>query len=139
MIALDTNVLSEAMRPAPDSRVIAWIGGQDASKLFLSSVTVARLRHGALLLPEERRRRDLETAIETVVGVVFADRVLPFDARAAVAYAEIVVARERAGRPMSQGDAQIAAIALVRGASVATRNVRDFDGTGVGLIDPWTA
>ena len=139
MIILDTNVLSETMRPEPDPRVTVWFEGQDTSDLFLNAVTAAELRYGALRLPEGRRRRELEDAVETVVGIVFADRILPFDAGAAIAYAEIFAARERAGRPISQGDAQIAAIALVRGAAVATRNGRDFDGTGVAVIDPWTA
>jgi predicted nucleic acid-binding protein len=139
VIVLDTNVLSEMMRPEPDSTVAAWISARPASSLFTTTVTLAEILYGVRLLPSAKRRSSLETAVSEMFATDFAGRVLPFDQAAAQAYAEIAAARRRAGRPITQFDAQIAAIARSRDAGVATRNVVDFEGCGIGVIDPWRA
>lgn len=139
MIVLDTNVLSEMMRPDPDSTVAAWISARPANSLFTTTVTQAEILYGAKLLPSARRRSRLEAAVNEMFATDFAGRVLTFDQAAAQAYAEIAAARRRAGRPMAQFDAQIAAIARSRDADVATRNVADFERCGIGVINPWRA
>ena len=139
MILLDTNIVSELMRRAPSPAVMSWLGAQPASSLFISAVTEAELRYGVMLLPEGRWRADLMTALEAMLAEDFAARILPFDSAAAVAFAVIAASRRQAGKPISQFDAQIAAIAHSRGAALATRNVADFAECGVEIINPWTA
>jgi predicted nucleic acid-binding protein len=139
MILLDTNVVSELMRPAPSSAVEHWIASQPTASLFLSAITEAELRYGLALLPDSRRQTQLLRQADAMLAEDFADRILPFDSPAASAYARIAAARRRAGRPISQADAQIAAIAASRGAALATRNVPDFVDCSIALIDPWTA
>jgi predicted nucleic acid-binding protein len=138
MIVLDTNVLSEMMKAAPDRNVNAWLAAEPAAGLFISTITEAELHFGAALLPVGKRRQGLIEAIESLLTVDFAGRIIPFDSPAARAFASIAADRRRAGRPISQSDAQIAAIAQSRGASVATRKIADFDGCGIDLINPWT-
>ena len=138
MILLDTNVLSEVLLPLPDSRVLRWIDSQPDAALFISAITEAELRYGVALLPPGRRRTALAAAIDRILAEDFADSILPFDSPAAAAFAEIAASRRRAGRPTSQSDAQIAAIARSRGAIVATRNVPDFVKCGIGVVNPWT-
>lgn len=135
---LDTNVLSELLRAQPDGAVLAWFAKQPANTLFVSAVTQAEMLLGARLLPAGKRRVQLEQALEAMFSEDFADRVLAFDASAALAYANVVVRRRSAGRPISQFDAQIAAIALSRRANLATRNVADFEGCGLTLRNPWS-
>jgi predicted nucleic acid-binding protein len=135
---LDTNVLSELLRARPDGSVLAWFAQQPANSLFVSAVTQAEMLLGARLLPAGKRRAQLEQALEAMFTEEFGERVLPFDATAAAAYANVVATRRSAGRPISQFDAQIAAIALSRRASLATRNVSDFEGCGLMLSDPWS-
>lgn len=137
MIILDTNVLSELMRPAPSAAVENWVSRQPVAGIFISAITEAELRYGLALLPEGRRQRQLVTEVEAMLAEEFAGRILPFDSPAASAYARIA-ARRRSGRPIAQADAQIAAIAASRGASLATRNVADFANCGIDLVDPWT-
>jgi toxin FitB len=137
LIVLDTNVLSEMMRPAPDATVAAWISARPASSLFTTTVTQAEILYGLALLPSTRRRKRLEAAVSEIFATDLAGRVLPFDQAAARSYAEIAAARRKAGRPLAQFDAQIAAIARSRGADVATRNVTDFEGCGIDVTDPW--
>lgn len=139
MILVDTNVISELMRTEPSSLVLSWFGTQDASALFLSAITEAELRTGVSILPMGQRRERLMAAIDAVIDEDFADRVLPFDSEAAKSYVGIAAARRVAGRPIADVDCQIAAIALATGATVATRNVKDFDGCGVPVINPWDA
>ncbi len=137
MILLDTNVVSELMRPAPAQGVMSWVAAQPPASLFLSTVTEAELRYGVMLLPEGRRRGELLTALEAMLAVDFAGRILPFDSPAASAFATISTGRRQMGKPISQFDAQIAAIAQSRGAELATRNVADFEDCGVRIINPW--
>ena len=137
MILLDTNIVSELMRPAPSHAVMSWLAAQPAASLFISAVTEAELRYGVMLLPEGRKRAELVSAIEAMLAEDFAGRILPFDSAAAMAFADISSSRRQAGRPISQFDAQIAAIARSRGAELATRNVADFEGSGVEVINPW--
>ena len=137
MILLDTNVLSELMRPAPASAVESWMGRQPAAAMFISAITEAELRYGLAVLPDSLRRRHLVAQVDAMLADNFAGRILPFDSPAATAYALIAAARRLSGRPISQADAQIAAIAASRGASLATRNLSDFADCGIDIVDPW--
>jgi predicted nucleic acid-binding protein len=137
MIVLDTNVLSELLRPTPAPQVEAWLAAQDGTSVYFTAVGEAELRHGVAILPAGRRRDALAQAIEGMLDEDFRDRILPFDREAARAYAAIAAERRAAGRPISQFDCQIAAIARAHGASVATRNTGDYEGCGLAVIDPW--
>ncbi|WP_019807443.1 type II toxin-antitoxin system VapC family toxin [Saccharomonospora halophila] len=137
MIVLDTNVVSELMRPEPDSRVMTWVDRLPAEDVFVASVTAAELRYGAARLSDGRRKRELVVKVEELFAEDFQGRVLPFDDAAAACYAEIAVERERAGQTVSMADAQIAAICRSHGTPLATRNIKDFSGTGVDLVNPW--
>ncbi|NCX88187.1 MAG: type II toxin-antitoxin system VapC family toxin [Betaproteobacteria bacterium] len=137
MIILDTNVLSELLRPEPAKQVERWLSTQDGVKVYFTTVGEAELRHGVAQLPAGKRRKGLNTAIESLLDEDFRDRILPFDRAAARAYAAIAAERRAAGRPISQFDCQIAAIARTHEATMATRNTSDFEGCGVELIDPW--
>lgn len=139
MIVLDTNVVSELLRAAPDGAVLAWVDAQPASDLHLTSVTAAELLYGVALLPTGRRRARLAEEIGAVLEEDFARRVLGFDLLAAGHYADLAARRRSLGRPVSAADAQIAAVCRSHGASLATRNVTDFDDVGVDVIDPWVA
>ena len=138
MIILDTNVLSELLRPAPAGQVERWLAAQDGTKVYFTTVGEAELRLGVAILPAGKRRAVLTTAIEGLLDEDFRDRILPFDRPAARAYATIAAERRAAGRPISQFDCQIAAIARAREATVVTRNTSDYEGCGIELIDPWT-
>jgi predicted nucleic acid-binding protein len=137
MIILDTNVLSELLRPAPARQVERWLAGQDGAHVYFTTVGEAELRHGVAILPAGKRRNGIASAIEGLLDEDFRDRILPFDRPAARAYATIAAERRAAGRPISQFDCQIAAIARAREATVATRNTSDYEGCGIKLIDPW--
>lgn len=137
MIVIDTNVVSELMRPAPASAMLDWFGVQDQSVLHLSAVSEAELRRGVAILPEGRRRDALRAAIDAMVAEDFAGRVLAFDGAAAFAFAAVFAERRAAGRPIGFPDCQIAATARAHGAAVATRNVSDFEGCGVTIVNPW--
>ncbi|MCE2486975.1 MAG: PIN domain-containing protein [Desulfurellaceae bacterium] len=137
MIVLDTNVVSELMRPSPAPAVEQWVATRPAASLFFSAVGEAELRYGVAILAAGRRRAALASAIEAMLREDFAGRVLPFDSAAARAYAESAARRCATGRPVAQADAQIAAIARSRGMALATRNVRDFENMGIELLDPW--
>lgn len=137
-VVLDTNVICELMRSAPDAGVVAWVSQLPPATVCTTSVTLAEVRFGIVRLPTGRRRALLGDAADDVF-TTFADRVLFFDAAAAGHYADVVVAREQAGAPISGFDAQIAAICRCHRAVLATRNTDDFDRLGLNLIDPWTA
>ena len=139
MIVLDTNVVSESMRPRPDASVRAWMDAQIPSDLHTTAINEAELRIGAALLPKGNRRNDLLLAINTALARHFADRIVAFDSAAAVAFADIVEHRRSIGRPISQFDGQIAAICKSRGATLATRNIADFSDVGLNVINPWSA
>ncbi|MGQ0546371.1 MAG: type II toxin-antitoxin system VapC family toxin [Betaproteobacteria bacterium] len=139
MIVLDTNVISELMKASPEESVARWAAGEPATSLYTTSITLAEILHGILLLPAGRRRSGLEAAAGAMFSEDFAGRVLAFGADAARPYAGIAVERRRAGRPISHFDAQIAAIARSAGAAIATRNVADYEGCGVKLLNPWEA
>jgi toxin FitB len=136
-ILLDTNVLSELLHAQPDSAGLVWMTAQPANSLFVSAVTQAEMLLGARLLPAGKRRQQLEHALDAMFREDFADHLLPLDSRAATDYAAIVAARRHDGAPISQFDAQIAAIALSHGLGVATRNVSDFEGCGLVVTNPW--
>ena len=137
MILLDTNVVSELMRPNPDPGVEAWLAKQVAVNVFLSVISEAELRYGAAILPVGQRRDRLTAEIEGMLCQDFAGRILPFDSEGARAYAVIAADRRAAGLPIHHDDCQIAAIARSRGAAIATRNVGDFEGCGIDVINPW--
>ncbi len=139
MIVLDTNVLSELMRPAPDPNVVRWVSTEPATALFTTTITHAELLFGVMLLPAGKRRRSLEGALAALFAEDLVDRVLPFDEIAVPEFARIAADRQLSGRPISHADAQIAAICRSRGAAIATRNVADFDGAGLTVFDPFEA
>ena len=138
MIIVDTNVLSELMRPTPEPSVLQWAIGQPAADLVTTAVSMAEILYGLARLPDGQRRDGLQLAA-TEVFTTFGNRILPFDAVAARHYATIVSRRDQLGRPIDGFDAQIAAIAAARGAAVATRNMQDFEDTGVDLVNPWSS
>lgn len=137
MIVLDTNVLSELMRPEPDARVVDWLDRQDAFSVTISSITVAEILYGIERLPNGRRKRDFAAMAAAMFEEDFAGRILSFDSGAALHYAEQVAASECAGRQVHMADAQIAAICIQHGAVLATRNLKDFETLAVETINPW--
>lgn len=138
LVVLDTNVVSELMRAAPDPRVQEWARGLPPAMVYTTSVTAAEVRYGIARLPAGRRKGLLLDAAADVFDAL-ADRVLPFDAAAAGHYADIVVQRKQAGSPISAFDAQIASICRLSTASLATRNTDDFRDLDLDLVDPWLA
>lgn len=137
MIVYDTNVVSELMKPTCDAGVLQWSNSRHPGEIFTTAITVGEVLYGVERLPSGRRRSVLEAAVADVFDNFV--KVLAFDSAAAGHFARIAAAREQAGRPIGEFDAQIAAICRVHGATLATRNLRDFLGTGIELIDPWRA
>ena len=137
MIVLDTNVVSELMRATPSEFVVAWVDRQPAAEVYLTAITVAELLYGVARLPDGSRKTDLTEGIAAMLSEDFEHTVIPFDETAAAHYADIVVRRERAGRPIGMADAQIAATCRSHGAVRATRNIDDFADTGVTVANPW--
>ena len=137
MIILDTNIISELARPAPDPGVIAWLDSLPADEAAITAITAAELQYGVRRMPDGRRKAELSEAVNALIDADFRHRVEPFDVLAADQYADVVTRREQAGQPISISDAQIAAICRVLSATLATRNTSDFAGTGVDLINPW--
>ena len=137
MIILDTNLVSETLRPQPDQAVAQWMASIPNSELFITAISAAELLYGVAILPPGRRRDTLGRRIEEILTTAFSSRMLPFDTDAAKSFAEIGAKRRRQGRPIEKLDAQIAAIVASKGATLATRNVRDFADCGIDLIDPW--
>jgi toxin FitB len=136
VIVVDTNVVSELMRPGPAPQVREWVSAQASGGLCTTAVTVAEIRYGLERLADGRRKQSLLIAA-TEIFAAFGDYILPFDADAAISYATIVAHRERLGLPLDGFDAQIAAICKTRAAALATRNIKDFRETGIDVIDPW--
>ena len=139
MIILDTNVLSALMRRAPEARVVAWLDRQPAESVWITSITLFEARLGLALLPTGRRRQMLETAFAQLLKEDLENRVLDFDSAAATEAASLAAERQKAGRPVDMRDTQIAGIALVRRATLATRNVRHFRDMKIPIVDPWVA
>jgi predicted nucleic acid-binding protein len=136
VIILDTTVVSELMRTEPAPGIASWVRDRDRRELRMTAITLAEVRYGIARLPEGRRKQVLLAAADEIFSA-FADQVLPVDTAAADLYAVIASSRERAGKPIAGFDALIAAVCRSRGAVLATRNVSDFDGTGIEVIDPW--
>jgi toxin FitB len=139
MILLDTNVLSALMAAAPDGSVIAWLDREPRLSIWTSSVSLFEVAYGLRLLPAGRRRQQLEEAFQALVTEILENRVSAFDANAAQQAAGFAASRRSLGRPVEFRDSMIAGIALATGATLATRNTRDFEQAGVALIDPWLA
>lgn len=137
MIVVDTNVISEVMRPQPSPAVLDWLNTQDSNLLFITTVTLADIGYGLRVLPDGLRRRHLQARFEQFIAQAFEERVLDFTAPAAHAYAEIMGHRKESGRVMSLPDGQIAGIAFAQGFAVATRNIKDFEDCGIELINPF--
>jgi predicted nucleic acid-binding protein len=137
MIVVDTNVVAEAMKVSPAPAVISWLNAQETSGLFLTTVTIGEIRFGLRVLPQGKRRLQLEQAFERVIADAFAGRILAFDEEAARQYGEVMGRRREIGRPLSVLDGQIASIARANSFAVATRNVRDFVDCGVEIVNPF--
>jgi predicted nucleic acid-binding protein len=138
VIVLDTNVLSELIRPAPAPQLVRWVDSQRSADLVITAITTAELRAGVAILPRGRRKDTIARQIERLITDVFGGYVLPFDAESSGHYGDIVAAGRRLGRPMSALDAQIAAICRQHKATLATRNVTDFKTAKLSIVDPWT-
>lgn len=139
MIILDTNVISALMRTPAEPPVVGWLDQQAAESVWTTSVTIFEIRFGLGLLPRGKRRRTLDSAFQALIEDDLEGRILDFDVAAANTAASLATLRQQAGRALDMRDIQIAGIALARRASLATRNVRHFEGTGVPLINPWPA
>lgn len=139
MIVLDTNVLSELLRSQPHASVVAWLTAVPAADAYTTTICEAEIFYGIALLPTGKRRAGLEAGATDLFEIDFVDRILPFDSAAARAFSDIAAARRQAGRPIGEFDAQIAAIARVHGATLATRDTGDFAGCGVTVVSPWAA
>lgn len=137
MILLDTNVISEPQRQAPNARVLDWIDAQALETLYLSAITVAELRAGIALMPAGKRRDGLHENLEKRLLPMFANRVLSFDMACTSAYAELLAKSRAAGLAIETADAFIAAVALANGFMVATRDTSPFEAAGVHVINPW--
>lgn len=137
MIILDTNILSALMRDTPDACVVRWLDAHPAASTWITSVTVFEIRLGLALLPDGRRRRALEQAFEALLTEDLGNRILSFDAVAAAEAATLAASRRRAGTTVDIRDTEIAGIALARRASIATRNLRHFEGLSVPVVSPW--
>ena len=137
MILLDTNVISELMRREPSALVLAWVEERPRSRLGITAITQAEILCGIELLPKGRRKHGLFAAAQTMFSEDFRGRIFPFNSDAAPAFAKISAVRQIQGKPISQLDAQIAAIVQTLGAELATRNVTDFEGCGIKLLNPW--
>ena len=139
MLLLDTTILSAVMATRPVPEVAAWIAGQPIQDLFTTCISQAEILSGLAIMPEGRRRRDLEAAARAMFEEDFEGRVLPFDMQAAAAYADLFAVRRRAGRPAAPLDLMIASVARSTGARLVTRDTGGFEGCGLTLINPWDA
>lgn len=137
MLVLDTNLVSELMRPHPEPVVLAWVGAQPLKEMAITAVSSMEIRFGIHSLPEGKRRTELDRKFSELIAQGFAGRILPFDGQAGEACADIRAMRQRTGRRISTEDAMIAAIARVHGATVVTRDEGGFAGCGVPVVNPW--
>ena len=137
MIVLDTNVVSELMRQVPNDEVVRWVDRYPADEVFITAVTAAELAYGVERMPDGQRKNTLAVKVSELLDEDFRGQILPFDGVAAVHYGEIAAAREGQGSPISTADAQIAAICRRFVGCLATRNTKDFAGTGIALRNPW--
>ena len=137
MTILDTNVLSELMRPRPSPRVVAWVSSQPATELFTTAITAAEIFYGIELLARGKRRQGLLAAAQATFAEDLAGRILGFDGDAARVFSKIAAHRRILGKPISHADAQLAAITQVHGARLATRNAADFEECAIDVVDPW--
>ncbi|MFI4939130.1 MAG: type II toxin-antitoxin system VapC family toxin [Burkholderiales bacterium] len=138
MILLDTNVVSEPLKAAGSTNVLAWIDAQIIETLYLSTISLAELRFGIAVLPEGKRRDTLHFSLEQRILPLFAGRILPFDDAASQSYATLRARARAAGQAIAPADGYIAAIAVTHGFAVATRDTSPFDATGLAVINPWT-
>jgi predicted nucleic acid-binding protein len=140
VIVLDTNVVSEVMKPAPSESVLRWLTAQEPPSIFITVITQAEMLYGVEVLTSGKRKQSLLALTEKLFGAEgFQGRILPFDQQSAREFASILAGRKTAGRPICQFDAMIAAIARSHGATLATRNTTDFEHCGIRLVNPWTA
>jgi toxin FitB len=139
MIVLDTNIVSEPLKPKPDLEVLAWLDRQAPETLYLTTISLAELSAGVEVLPAGKRRAALQQAVGAQVLSLFQSRVLGFDHDAALAFGRIAAKAQAAGNPIDFADCAIAAIATTHRFILATRNARDFKGTGVELLNPWSS
>lgn len=137
MIVLDTNVISEVVKSSPNAAVMDWLKSQPQSSVFTTTICEAEILYGLALLPKGRRRTTLQSAVDGILREALREHILPFDSAAAAVYPELIVSRRAAGRPISQADAQIAAIVVAHGAALATRNATDFEQCRIRVINPW--
>ena len=137
MIVIDTNIISEAMRPEPNVMVLEWLNRYSSGQLFITAISLAEIAYGLRVLPEGKRRDGLQKCFEQFVSRGFSNRILVFDAHAAAIYAEVMGHNREIGHPMSFADAQIVAITKAHGFSLATRNIKDFKFCDVKLINPF--
>lgn len=137
MILLDTHILSEMMRPKPDTGVISWLNQQDSQGLFICSISIAEISYGLYVLPKGKRKKQLQQRFELFIRKAFQFRLQGFDEQAANLYGNVMGEAKLTGHPMSIADGQIAAIALVNSFTLATRNIKDFKHSGVRLINPF--
>jgi len=138
VIVLDTNVLSELIKPTPTPQVLRWVDDQQSAELVITSITTAELRAGVAVLPRGRRKETIGRQIERLINDVFGGYVLPFDSSSSSHYADIVATGRRRGRTMSALDVQIAAICRQHDATLATRNITDFEALNLPLVNPWS-
>jgi hypothetical protein len=139
MLLLDTNVLSELMRPVPNPAVMAWVDAQPAAEVYTSAITEAEIKQGVALLPDGKRKQALADRAAKMFAL-FQERILPFASSTTNYYVDVILQRQRRGRPIHAQDAQIAAISLEYGLMLATRNTRDFERIdALTVIDPWSA
>lgn len=139
MIIIDTNVISEMMKPSPLTAVLDWFNEQEAVSLYLTTITIGEIGYGIRALPDGKRRRSLTEGFEALLKAAFEFRILDFDEAAARRYGDVMGDRKKIGRPLASLDGQIIAIAQANGCAVVTRNVRDFEGCGLTMINPFDA
>lgn len=138
MIILDTNVVSEPLKPQPDPKVLAWLDVQAPETLYITAINLAELAAGIAVLPVGRKRTALQHALDQRMMPLFEGRILHFDAKSAQVFANLSAKLQAMGSTMSFADCAIAAVAMANGFALATRNTRDFKNTGISLIDPWS-